>query len=74
MSSSELKQDLSYGIDVRGDFAYFIEAWHFNDDGWSVDKDAVCKEPVPTFFRVLKDGIQTSSHGWIDGHKVIQWG
>jgi len=30
-------EDLSYGTDVRGDGAFFIEEKHFVSDGWELD-------------------------------------
>ncbi|KXH70044.1 MAG: hypothetical protein AM326_12420 [Candidatus Thorarchaeota archaeon SMTZ-45] len=66
----KLMKDLTYGTDLRGDEALFIEKKHF--DGFSLDVD-VGSEPV--FFRAItKDGVQTATHGWAQNKKVIQWG
>jgi len=68
-------QHLDQDFDVRGDYALFIEEKHFKDD-WELDeytKNSLlnCE---PTFFRVINDGVQTSSHGWIENGEIIQWG
>ena len=67
-------KDLTYDIDVRGDYAFFIETKHFKRKGLS---EAVKKELTGsrwTFFRVIENGIQQSSHGYIDGGEIVQWG
>jgi hypothetical protein len=66
-------KDLTYGTDIRGDHALFIESKHIN--GWNVDdevKDVL--EDFPTFFRVIENGKEQSGHGWIKDGKIIQWG
>ena len=68
-------EDLSSDIDIRGDYALFIDIKHFtkisdlNDETKKRFKG--CK---PTFFRVIKNGKQTNSHGWIQDGEIIQWG
>lgn len=69
-----MTKDLSYGTDIRGDEAYFIEGKHFSEDEWSVDDQARTKSSDARFFRVLENGEQQSGHGWIDDDKIIQWG
>jgi len=66
--------DLSYGIDGRGDYALFIESWHFTDDQWGVDDDARTGKTEAIFFRVLYEGLPGKGHGWIEDNKVVQWG
>jgi hypothetical protein len=66
--------DLTYGEDVRGDFAYFIESKHFRHGDWRVDHETRTRSQEPVFFRVLQDGVQTSSHGWLEDCVVVQWG
>lgn len=62
--------DLSYGTDVRGDYALFIAETHFTDD-WTLDVNV----GELTFIRVINaNGDQTPSHGWAEGTKVVQWG
>jgi len=70
----ELKDDLTFGIDVRGDAALFIEAHHIN--GWEIDKltKEMCKYEKYVFFRVLENGVQQHGHGWIEGGRITQWG
>jgi hypothetical protein len=65
--------DLTFGIDVRGDEAFFIERRHFTGD-WTIDAEArkVLKGHSAEFFRMIEDGEQVHSHGWIEGGKVIQ--
>lgn len=71
-----MKQDLTYGIDVRGDEALFIEEKHFIDAGWELDDEAYTQleDCSPTFFRVIKDGEEQSGHGWIEKGEIVQWG
>jgi hypothetical protein len=69
-----MEKDLTYGSDVRGDSALFIEQKHFNSE-WELDQEAqkfVGKKL--TFFRVIHNGKQKSSHGWIDNGEIVQWG
>ena len=72
------KRDFEQGIDARGDQAVFIESRHIN--GWELDETSkkyiqITFEDV-FFFRVIKDGIQQSGHGYIDvtEGRIIQWG
>jgi len=69
-------EDLSYGTDIRGDYALFIEAKHFIGNGWELD--AQTKEQLrgcnPTFFRAISKGKQLQSHGWIEDGEIVQWG
>ena len=71
-------KDLTFGIDVRGDFALFIESKHFKKDGWNLK--ASTKLPRDNddlvFIRVIENGKQTGSHGWINckTKNVEQWG
>jgi hypothetical protein len=66
--------DLSYGIDIREDNAYFIEFKHILDDGWTVDDIARTNKSEPIFFRCIDEGIQQHQHGWIEYNKIVQWG
>ena len=69
-----MEKDLTYGSDVRGDSALFIEKKHFNSE-WELDQDVqtfVGKKL--TFFRVIYNGKQSSAHGWIDNGQIVQWG
>jgi len=68
-----LYEDLSYGLDKRRDEAMFIERYHIS--GWEVDEavKAVAGD-MTVFFRVIENGLHTSSHGWIEGGKIVQWG
>ena len=65
--------DLSYGVDGRGDYAYFMEEKHVISD-WKVDKKAATGSNEAIFFRLIKDGKQTRSHGWIEDDTIVQWG
>ena len=65
-------RDLSRGYDVRGDRAYFIERRHFR--GWKVDERARTHEQDVVFFRIIENGKQTPTHGYLRDDKVIQWG
>lgn len=71
-----MQKDLTYGEDVRGDHALFIERSHFQKNGWELDEEAYefTKNKSATFFRVIEDGEEQSSHGWIEEGKVVQWG
>ena len=75
------QKDLSNGFDSRGDTALFIEQKHFKGKG-SWDLDAKVKRHLDSrketdlFFRVIIDGEEVSSHGWISVREkcVMQWG
>lgn len=71
-------EDLSFGIDVRGDYALFIDAGHVQDTGWMGELDDYVKNRFlncePTFFRLIEDGEQLSTHGWIENGEIVQWG
>jgi hypothetical protein len=71
-----MQKDLTYGEDVRGDHALFIESKHFIDGGWKLDKEAreFTKNKSATFFRVIEDGEEQSGHGWIENGEIVQWG
>lgn len=45
---SAIVGDLTSGLDARGDYAYFIEGYHFSDDEWSVDDQAHTRRPART--------------------------
>jgi len=68
-------QDLTSNIDIRGDYALFIDKNHFIGE-WKLDDYVRLRilNCEPTFFRVIKDGEQQSSHGWIENGKIVQWG
>lgn len=69
-----MPEDLTIGTDCRGDHAFFIEESHFSPDG-SLDEEA--KDALGDglhFFRLLRDGEQAHTHGWIENGEVIQWG
>jgi hypothetical protein len=66
-------EDLTTGIDCRGDNALFIEAKHFID-GWSLDQEAQVVTQDLTFFRVINDGFEQSGHGWAENGEIFQWG
>lgn len=69
-----MKQDLTFGEDCRGDYAFFIELTHFIND-WEIDEEAKIKIGLGThFFRGLIDGEEVHQHGWIEDGKVVQWG
>jgi len=66
--------DLTFGIDARGDEAFFIEEGHIN--GWEIDyevQDALIGQGA-TFFRVIYRGEHRSGHGWIEDGRIVQWG
>ena len=74
------KKDLEQGTDLRGDIALFIEERHFQNDGWEVDNTTKkyiqlnMKYAEDIFFRVIRNGVQQSGHGWINKQgEVIQW-
>jgi len=72
-----MKKDLTFDCDMRGDYAFFIDAKHFLDNGWEVDntvKDALSRNSNPVFFRVIENGKEQSGHGWIENGEIIQWG
>lgn len=74
------QRDLTWGIDVRGDTAIFIDCRHLREDGWSFD-DAVTgylrhANGVETvFFRLIEGGRETARHGWVHMQtgKVERW-
>lgn len=67
-------EDLSYGVDRRGDDAYFIDVKHFLPDGWTVDDEARTHKTEPIFFRTIINGEHNKAHGWIEDNKIVQWG
>jgi hypothetical protein len=69
-------KDLSIGIDLRGDEALFIERRHIIHDGWTLDdevREAIQGSHI-IYFRVIDDGEYSSSHGWIEDGRIVQWG
>jgi len=71
-----MKKDLTFGTDCRGDDALFIERKHFINE-WELDLEVnkfFQQILSPTFFRVIYDGIESHSHGWIENGEIIQWG
>lgn len=68
-------QHLDSDFDVRGDYALFIEEKHFKNyselDEYTKNQLLNCDA---TFFRVIRNGEQTSSHGWIENGEIVQWG
>ena len=72
---TRVHKDLSFGYDCRGDYAFFVEANHFN--GWKIDRAAcaaLVNEGDLVYFRKIQGGVETSTHGWIEGTEVVQWG
>ena len=67
--------DLTFGTDVRGDHALFMEEKHIGMDGWEIDEEAqsVAGDGLH-FFRILSNGIQKHGHGWIDKGRICRWG
>ena len=68
--------DLTFGIDVRGDLAFFMEHDHVTGTGWDIDEAVKNKLPnnEPIFFRLIWKGVQDHNHGWIENGKIVQWG
>ena len=68
-------EHLDSDFDVRGDYALFIEEKHFKTY-WELDDDTKNRllNCPATFFRVIEDGEQTSSHGWVEDGEIVQWG
>ena len=65
--------DLSFGMDRMGEYALFIDAKHI--DGWKLDKHVIkVTRGRAVFFRVITEGEQSQSHGWIEKNRVSQWG
>lgn len=80
------KQDLTFGPDIRGDWAFFVERRHLLPDGLTFDNE-VNRRGVgvlnPVFFRIIQNGVQQTSHGFLGQvfipqygrvTKVTQWG
>jgi hypothetical protein len=69
-------KDMTYGVDCRGDYAFFIEDRHIINGGNldEVVKNVLKDNKNPIFFRVIVHGKETSSHGWIEGNEIVQWG
>lgn len=66
-------EDLTFGIDKKGEYALFIDAKHIN--GWKLDKHVIkVTRGRAVFFRVISGGEQSQSHGWIEKNRVAQWG
>jgi hypothetical protein len=73
MEKSKTVEDLTYGTDPRGDYAYFIDIRHL-EDGWTVDEEARTHKSEAIFFRLISSGEIKHQHGWIEDNKVVQWG
>ena len=74
MGTATKEQDLTQGVDIRGDEAAFIEEKHFKND-WELDDEAKAALGSGVyFFRVVRNGEQQSGHGWIENGEIIQWG
>ena len=75
MNLQEFKKDLTKGEDVRGDHALFIERKHFQK-GNALDWETfeLTKDSEAVFFRIIENGEQQHSHGWIERGQIIQWG
>jgi hypothetical protein len=71
-----MQEDLTFGEDIRGDQAFFIEEKHFIGDGWQVDDEAKKALGSRTqFFRVIDAmGEELHGHGWVEGGEIVQWG
>ena len=71
-----MQQDLTFGEDVRGDHALFLEDKHIMRDGWNLDDEATqfTVDRGALFFRVIIGGEEQHGHGWIEDGKIIQWG
>ena len=87
---SSKKEDLTFGDDIRGDETLFIEDKHF--DGDDVDNEVksfivdmikdgeIYEDEKILFFRIIEDGEETDSHGWLSVSKrknkisVYSWG
>jgi hypothetical protein len=69
----EKKQDLTQDMDCRGDYAMFIEEKHFTSE-WELDSKAKSETRGLMLFRVIRNGVEQSSHGWIDNGEIVQWG
>ena len=77
---SSKKEDLTFGDDIRGDEALFIEDKHF--DGDDVDDEVksfivemikdgeIYEDEEILFFRIIKYGEETDSHGWLSVSKI----
>lgn len=73
--TTQTNLDLTFGNDVRGDYALFIDLKHFLSD---CEVDDVVKQisinrGEAIFFRVIHEGEQ-GSHGWLEDGEIIQWG
>ena len=77
-----MHSDFSEGTDNRGDHALFIEIGNLHANGWKLTKEAAAKLKElkggerEVFFRVIMNGEETSSHGWItpSSGEIFQWG
>jgi hypothetical protein len=68
-------KDLTSDIDCRGDYAFFIEYRHVADGNLdATTKNVLHGKNHPIFFRVIRNGVETSSHGWIENGEIVQWG
>ena len=68
-------EDFSKDTDIRGDYALFIEAKNFTPrSDLKPEAKQRMKGCQPTFFRVIVDGKQQHSHGWIEDGEIVQWG
>lgn len=65
--------DLTFGDDIRGDYALFIDEKHFVDE-YKLDKEAQKQTQELTFFRVIYNKTEQGSHGWAKNGEIVQWG
>jgi hypothetical protein len=69
--------DMTFGYDARGDYALFIDKKRMKDsDSFNEETTDYLKNKIreATFFRLIDDGEQLRSHGWIENGKIVQWG
>ena len=70
-------RDLSFGLDVGGNYALFIHAKHFLSE-WEVDeqvKQFSKNRNEPTYFVVwYPDRNKQGAHGWLEDGEITQWG
>ena len=69
-------EDLTFGIDVGGDHAFFIHQKHFLSE-WEVDetvKQISRNYGDVLMFRIIHPDGEQGNNGYLEDGKLIQWG
>jgi len=71
-----MEEDLTYGLDVGGDRAFFIHQKHFLSE-WEVDekvKRISRNNGGVLMFRIILSNGEQGNNGYLENGEIIQWG